>query len=520
VQQLVPYLRASVTQYDPLAGEMSPLAVHPDDDSARKEDLRRPLERGSLIEKLAQEGVCVTEAPQTFPTLLGVLRTESVRACVSVPLIVRGELIGSLNLGMEHRRTLTAEELDVLREVADQLAIGIYQAELHERLKLYADELEERVVRRTAALQASEARFRAVFEEAGIGIALADVEGRLMMSNPALREMLGYSANELRGMLLTEFVHLDDAQADTDSHDPLLSGAHSRHSMEQPYIRKDGQTAWCNLIVTHAQRAPRPLVVVMMEEITEQKEAQEALIQAERLAVTGRLAASLAHEINNPLQSVIGCLALAQEVLAEGAEVSQYIQIAVEELDRTAGIVDRLRDLHRRSQPEDRERADLDALLEQVLALNEKRFRDRGIEVIWQAETDLPVLLLIPNRVQQVFLNLALNAIEAMPEGGQLKVTTARTSDPEGARITFADSGTGIPPEELPHLFEPFYSTKEEGLGLGLYVSRNIVQEHGGHIEVESQAGKGTSATIWLPCEDGAADKRLDESAAGRLSSA
>jgi PAS domain S-box-containing protein len=443
-----------------------------------------------------------------------------VRACVSVPLIVQGNLIGSLNLSMDSSRTLTAEELDVVREIADQLASSIHQGELYDWLQRYADELEERGAGRTAALRASEAQFRAVFEKAGIGIALADADGRLIMSNPALWEMLGYSAEELRGMTFTEFICLDDATAGTDLHERLITGTRSRYRMEQRYVRKDGQVAWCNLIVTPVRGAKHTLAVLMMEDLTEQKETQEALIQAEKLAITGRLAASLAHEISNPLQSVIGCLGLAKEVLNEGENVSQYLEIAIEELDRTAGIVGRLRDLHRRSEPGDREPADVNALVEQVLALSEKRCQDHGVEVVLQAGTDLPLLLLVPDRIQQVFLNLTLNAVEAMPEGGQLRVITARTSRPEGVRITFVDSGVGVDCDNLPHLFRPFHSTKEEGVGLGLYVSRNIVENHGGHIEVESEIGEGASFTIWLPCGDDAVEERLGGGAAGRLPSA
>jgi PAS domain S-box-containing protein len=379
------------------------------------------------------------------------------------------------------------------------------EKEGYERGQHHADELEKQVTRRTAALQASKARFQTVFEEAAIGIALLDMEGRLVKSNPALQEMLGYSDEELRGRLLTEFGHPDDAMAGKELYQELVTGKHCRFKVEKRYARKDGQVVWGHLTLSLIRRAegePR-FAIAIVEDITEQKQTQDALIQAEKLAITGRMAASLAHEINNPLQSVIGCLGLAQESLAEGEDVSQYLQIALEELRRAAGIVAQLRDLHRRSEPEEREPADVNALLEQVLMLSEKQCQKRQVEVAWRPEADLPLFMLVPDRIQQVFLNLVLNAVDAMPEGGRLQVSTSQTGRPAGVHVTFSDSGMGIAPDALPHVFDPFYTTKTEGLGLGLYISQNIVEDHGGHIEVESQVGEGTTFTVWLPAEEG-----------------
>jgi two-component system NtrC family sensor kinase len=112
---------------------------------------------------------------------------------------------------------------------------------------------------------------------------------------------------------------------------------------------------------------------------------------------------------------------------------------------------------------------------------------------------DLPSILAAPDQLQQVFLNLILNAVDAMPDGGRLRVSAVRTDAPEGVAVRIADTGIGISAEHLPRLFEPFHTTRPDGLGLGLYVSRNIVEQHGGRIEVESALGEGTAFTVWLP---------------------
>jgi PAS domain S-box-containing protein len=237
------------------------------------------------------------------------------------------------------------------------------------------------------------------------------------------------------------------------------------------------------------------------ERTTELRASQAALLQAERLAIAGKLAASLTHEISNPLQSVIGCLGLAEETLAEGGDVREYLDIALPELRRVARIVARLRNLGRPpSLPSSREPTGVDGLLEQVQALVRKQCQDRGIALHWQVPPDLPPIHVVPDQIQQVFLNLTLNAVEAMlAGGGRIDVCAVDTRDPDGVRISFQDNGVGISPDALPHVFVPFYSTKQEGLGLGLSISQEIVQQHGGRIEVESTLGHGATFTVWLP---------------------
>ena len=371
-------------------------------------------------------------------------------------------------------------------------------------VKAHSERLEGMVARRTAALHASQARLQAIFDSAAIGVALTDAEGRVLESNPALQAMLGYSADELRDLVFTDFTHPEDVKADLNQFQELVAGKRERYSLDKRYIHKDGQVIWARLIVSLVQRGPeRGYAIGLVEDITERKQMQDALLNAEKLAIAGQLGASLAHEINNPLQSVIGCLGLADKNLAEGADVSRYLEVARQELRRAAGIVAQFRDLHRISEPEEKRATDLNALLEQVLLLCKKKCEECKIQVRWSAGADLPPIPLVPDRMRQVILNLILNGLDATPEGGRLEVSTARTpateAAPAGVCISIADSGSGIAPEVLPHVFDPFYSTKPRGLGLGLYITRNIVEAHGGHIDVSSRPGEGATFSVWLP---------------------
>lgn len=392
--------------------------------------------------------------------------------------------------------------LILANEVTEQVRARRDLERLAAEIKMHSQELEQRVAQRTAELRASEARFRAIFEEAAIGIALTDIHGRQVDSNPALQQLLGYSASEMRRMTFADLTHPDDVQRDWELYRELVAGKRRFYTMQKRYIHKDGHTIWANLVVSLVQgvcRGQDRFAIRMVEDITEQKQMQNALVQAEKLAAAGKLAASFAHEINNPLQSVIGCLSLAEETLMEGGDASRYMRMAREELRRVARIVGELRDMHRQVRLEERKPTNINVLVEQILTLSMKKCRDAGIHVVWEGAEDLPPLMVVPDRIRQVFLNVLLNAVDAMPEGGDLEIKARRTTDPEGVSISFRDTGIGMSSEAQQHLFTAFYSTKPNGLGLGLYLTKRIVDEHGGHIEVESKLGEGTTLTIWLP---------------------
>jgi len=502
---LITPLRASVFLCELQAEQVSLLAVYSDDGTELKTGWKGPMSWVWFCDDISSgqryEVQDLSALPSSLSPLLAQLQTEGVRGYTCLPLVAQGELIGALSLGREKPGGLSAEELDIVTEIADQLAVGLRQMRLLEAVQQHAERLEKKVARRTATLRASEARFCGIFENAALGIALLNRKGRIVASNPALQEMLGYSAQELRGSNVTDFSDRDPSESHLLRE--LLVGERERFTVQREYLRKDGLPIILNITVSSVRDAWHSdrlrFVVALAEDVTEQKKTEAALIQSEKLAVMGRLAASLAHEINNPMQSVIGCLGLAQESLEEGEDIAKFLDMAMEELRRAARIVARLRDLGRPSRPEDREATDIVALLERVLDLSGKQCRSRRLELELQAPKDLAPLHVVPDRIQQVFLNLALNAVDALEDGGRLTVRVDSTIEPHGVRIAFTDDGPGIEQDILRRLFEPFFSTKSDGMGLGLFVSQSIVEEHGGHIEVESQIGKGTTFTVWLP---------------------
>ncbi|MGC9357231.1 MAG: PAS domain S-box protein [Anaerolineae bacterium] len=365
------------------------------------------------------------------------------------------------------------------------------------------DELEQRVAARTAELRESEERFRQVTENIDEVLWLVEPDtGRMLYLNPAYETIWGIPLQEapeyMDGILVN--VHPEDQ----DRIPADLMTVWEGQEAEFRILRPDGQVRWLR---TRAfpiyDESGRPYRLAgIAQDITEEKRALAALIDAEQLAVAGKLATSLAHEINNPLQAAIGCLGLAQEQLEKGGDANSYLEVTADALERASRVVMQLRTLHQRAETEEKELVDLNEFVEKVLLLTRKKCGDCGVEVTWTGTPNLPELQLMPDAIQQVFLNLVLNALDAMPLGGGLHVSTSATRQPPGVQIRFTDEGTGISPETLERLFEPFYTTKMESLGLGLFISRNIVQQHGGRIEVESQQGEGSTFTIWLPLQE------------------
>ena len=244
--------------------------------------------------------------------------------------------------------------------------------------------------------------------------------------------------------------------------------------------------------------------MIITEDITNLQDSQAALLQSEKLALTGKLAASLAHEINNPLQTSLGCLGLAEEMLSEDNEdLRTYIHLASEELQRSARIVKKLRDLNRSADPSEKEEVDIQEIIKGVLLLTKNRLQDRNIVPVFNFDDPPSLILGSKDQIQQVLLNLAINAIDAMPKGGNIYFEITPTTDPIGKKISIRDTGQGIDPMIQKKIFNPFVTTKEDGLGLGLYLSRKIINDHDGWMQVESKVDQGTQITLWLPSLQG-----------------
>ncbi len=238
----------------------------------------------------------------------------------------------------------------------------------------------------------------------------------------------------------------------------------------------------------------------------ENKILEDKLIRSERLAIVGQMAAGYAHELNNSLTSMLGYTELVQNTInnnyPELEELSEKITTILNQTERASTISKNLLNLSRKT-PSEREATDVRKLLEQVLSFTEPRAHSQGFKVVTDFESSLPLISVNPGRVEQVFLNLILNAFQAMTKGGTLTITVKRIPRDIGdlLRLEFADTGHGISKQHLKEIFDPFFSTKEGngGTGLGLFISRKIVEKYQGSMEVESQENQGTTFIVEFP---------------------
>jgi PAS domain S-box-containing protein len=283
------------------------------------------------------------------------------------------------------------------------------------------------------------------------------------------------------------------------------------HEADYRTKASDGGARWLlsKAVVQREDHGMKQRLLGVSMDITTLKQAQEALLQSEKLAAAGRLAASISHEINNPLESITNLLFLVSGDPALPEALRTFVEQAEQELARVSHIATQTLRFYRQSTKPTS--ADISALLDSVLALHRGRFANMQVEVVRQYRTNAP-LLCFEGELRQVFTNLVGNALDAMfgRNGRLLLRTSARRewrTGQKGIRVTICDNGSGIPPEVLARIFEPFYSTKGmRGTGLGLWVSKEIIAKHKGLVKVRSKVGKGTIFSLFFPF-DGLAEK-------------
>jgi len=226
------------------------------------------------------------------------------------------------------------------------------------------------------------------------------------------------------------------------------------------------------------------------------EESQVALLRAEKMAAAGRLTASIAHEVNNPLQSVQNCLHIAGREDVSPEKRKEYFDLARNELERLMKTMQRMLDFYRPGATKTTE-VDILELLQHVISLTSQQLGQRHIEVNTDFPANLPGVNAVSSQIQQVFFNLVLNAFDIMPGGGKLSIRAQQVDN--GIEILFEDSGPGIPEELRNNIFEPFFSTKDGGTGLGLTVSYNIITSHGGTLDIVDGRGVGACFRLFLP---------------------
>jgi signal transduction histidine kinase len=233
--------------------------------------------------------------------------------------------------------------------------------------------------------------------------------------------------------------------------------------------------------------------------LEQEKNIRSQLVQSERLALVGRLLASVSHELNNPLQAIQNALFLIKEESSLSLQSQQDLDIILSETERMAALIERLRSAYRPIRDTDFQAVQLNPLIEDVYALVSTHLRHKDISFEFIPDDDLPAVAGISDQLRQVVLNLLLNAVESMQAGGHLTVQTEGLIEQREVLLSVSDSGPGIDQEILPKIFDPFITSKNTGTGLGLTITHDIIEQHHGRIEAANKPAGGAVFRVWLP---------------------
>lgn len=344
--------------------------------------------------------------------------------------------------------------------------------------------------------------FEKVFEAMQEGVVVADVGGRVRYINQGACRLFGVKADDVSGARISDKIRGLDWEALVGSDRKVVS-----RDMEIFYP----QNCYVNFYVAPlnpgvefgaAADLDAPAYVMLVRDITQTRKLTEEKIESERLNALTMLAAGVAHEIGNPLNSLGIHLQLLEKKLRKHApelyheELKELIDISAGEVKRLDFIVDQFLGAIRPSFPKMDSR-DVNSLITESVRFLRPELEDLGIAVKLELRSDLPALQLDGNQIKQAFYNLIKNAIQSMGNGGKLLIHSDITD--EHVVVKVVDDGRGISPSGMASLFEPYVTTKASGSGLGLLIVRRIVREHGGEIEFESEQGEGTSVTVFLP---------------------
>jgi PAS domain S-box-containing protein len=421
---------------------------------------------------------------------------------VSIPMMRHdGTIFGYLSVTSPvDGRKPSVEIIQLLVTLLSHGALQIEAHELQQQLKRRAEDLERRVQERTSELRYSEEKFSRLVNSTTDIVYIADENDKIIYLNEAFTSTLGYIRENYIGrplrLLFEELATDNPTNRRAIQALESFAGEHTIHHVELLTRQGDKRMLEINRTIVRQGGVLKGSQGIIRD-ITEQRALLQQLITAERLAATGRLAAGVAHEINNPLQAISSHLSTAVKKFRSQEDPAQNLELISEGIDRIRQIVRGMLDLHRG--PTIQAPLNLNEITRKVVTLVGKQLREASIDLNLDLAADLPNIEGSPQEIQQVILNLTLNAIEAMPQGGKLGITTAVGE--HSIDLSVEDSGVGIPQEHLSQIFEPFFTYRSagNGTGLGLYLSKNIMELHHGTISVVSEKGWGSRFTLSFP---------------------
>jgi two-component system NtrC family sensor kinase len=435
-------------------------------------------DHGLVARSVGSDRLELVDGSATAPTrLMGTLEAVSAAA---VPLRAHGVVVGSLVVTEPRAGNFPAEDVRLLSTVATHTAIVLANARFFD------------IVRR------AKEQWEIAFDALSEGIAVVDTSGRIRRANRALAALLGASVATVIGQ------ELGSALLGSGAGLAELLAAARRDERPLPLVVRSpllGRTLRVNA-ARIPSTTPEQSVVVLIEDVTDQQVMEAQLIQSEKLAAVGQLVSGVAHELNNPLTSIAGLSEFLLEQRELGPKDRGHLRVIHEQADRAGRIVRNLLTFARKG-PAEQARVDLNDVIQRTLVLMSYDLKLKDVAIEKNLAAGLPAVLGDRHALQQVMLNLLTNAAHAAVAHRPIRPPTIRVATwwDERVHVRVADSGAGIPEDVVPHLFTPFFTTKEQGsgTGLGLSITYSIVESHGGHIALERPADSGAVFLIDLP---------------------
>ena len=495
---------------DPEMTTLTPLAWHsrewdrPRPASAAPDQGSVPLGQGPLGQAVESGRILIIPSLAAEPLVpWPASLPPQAQSLMALPLVARQQILGAMLLvslspaafAEEHTRTLTI--------ICDHAASALVNVRLIEQL----GEINERLL--ASELEAHKAReyLQRLLDTARDLILIADREGKITYANQAA-DQLGFTRQQLVGRPLAELF----AQRPRD---PRLLHSPDQYDEELEMVTVSGETRHALVSTTPLDETGEVLAIV--KDITHRRALERQLLHAEKLASVGILAAGVAHEIGNPLSAISGYAQLLDKDDLTGEERREFAGSIASLAERINNIIRDLLDYSRPS-PYAGQATAVNQAVEAVLNMffTSKRLSSYQLSIKRDLARDLPLVMIDKDQLQQVVLNMVMNAAQAMEQGGVLSITTQFKE--ERVVLGFADTGPGIPAQNLTLIFDPFFTTKPpgRGTGLGLSICERIIRQAGGGIEVHSQPGKGTSFLVWLPAASSAGPDPEDPEAAKR----
>ena len=426
----------------------------------------------------------------------------------------------SVNLGRLFAASIVTTGAGLLRErnrwreLARLHSLAAARERADREIRRLNEELEHRVHERTADLRTSEERFRTMFEHAPIGVVTLEGDGRLRQVNQSFATMLGYGRSDLEGVSIADVTVWEDRARSVDMYRKLRDGEISEGQFEKRYVRRDGAVVPAHVAVAAVRDGSGRFsyALGMVQDVSDRVRAEERasehreqLAHVLRVSTMGEMAAQLAHELNQPLGAIVnyanGACTRLRDRGAEPEMVDAVARIAAEGM-RAAQIIGRVRQFLRRSAGL-RESADVNELVRDAASLLETDARRAGIPVRLRLDPGLPAISLDRIQVEQVILNLLRNALDAMnaaprPDHELVAETAAHNGFVE---VRVRDTGIGVLPDTADRIFDAFFTSKPNGLGMGLSISRSIVEAHGGKLSAVANGDRGMTFAFSLARE-------------------